>query len=271
MTVTPFANRIGLQGRFLGAVAFVFFLQVALLFWSGDRSNRLPEKPLAAPAFRLGDSRPVELAAMEDPTLFVLPHQQGFSGGAWMKIPPLTFRPQYWSEDEPLRWLITPQEKLGTAFAEFMESNPATPFPTIVTIEPTLTFPQLPPAAEISQPSALRISGEVAARRLIFCSPLRAWSSTELQTNSVGFLTNSVVQLVIDSQGDAFSAVLLGAGSGYDKANEEALRIAQTMRFESLEPVGPDRLTVPEPKLMLGTLTFEWQTLPTATASTNLP
>jgi hypothetical protein len=262
MTDTSDANRRGFPGKFLGAVTLVFTVQLALVFWLGNRSRVVPGKPATAPTFRLGDSRPRELAALEDPTLFVLPHREGFSGEAWMKMPSVEFESKDWSADEPLHWLATPQEELGAEFTEFMGKTPTPPFENIVMVEPTLTFPQLPPAIESARPSMLRIAGDLARRRLLYCAPL---------PNNVAFLTNSVVQLLVDAPGNAFSAVLLGAGAGNDGANKEALRIAQTMRFESIEPTGPDRLAAPAPKLMLGTLTFEWQTLPATNGSATLP
>jgi hypothetical protein len=243
------------------AVAVFFLVQLILiLFLSGNLAVTSAKAPTAA-FFRLGDSRPPELAALEDPTLFVLPHHQSFSGKAWMEFPQPTFRYRNWSEQEPLRWLTTPNQ-LGLAFAQFMERNPATPLRSADFVEPSVTAPQIQPTPEIAMPSAVRIAGELAARRLIFCPPLRSWPAAELLTNNVSFLTNSVVQLLVDPSGEAFSAALLGQGSGYTEANKEALRIAKSMRFESIEPVGPDRVKTAEPKLMLGTLTFEWQTLP---------
>lgn len=270
MTATPVETRVPYPGKLITAVAVFLVAQLVLIFFlSGHRAGAPAKAPQAA-LVRLGDPRPPELAALEDPTLFVLPHQQGFSGEAWMKIPVQTFRFRNWSEQEPLHWLATPQD-LGVAFARFMEHSPAVPLRSADFVEPTVTIPQLPPAPDIVSPSALRIAGDLATRRLIYCPPLKTWPAAELLTNNVSFLTNSVVQLLVDPHGETFSVTLLGQGSGYAEANKEALRIAKAMRFESIEPSGPGRATAPEPKLMLGTLTFEWQTLPGTNGATIVP
>src|SRR5262249_42895024 len=103
------------------AVALVFAAQVGLLFWLGN--------PPATPRVRLPDPPVVhaipsgseELLALQDPTLFVLPHRDNFSGEAWLKIPAQQFAPTNWTE--PALPLSLSLEELGAAFATFMQTN----------------------------------------------------------------------------------------------------------------------------------------------------
>jgi hypothetical protein len=253
MTAAAVETRRSLRGKFWAAVALAFLVQVALLCWFSDRTPTEPRLPAVAPVFRLDSAAAGERRALEDPTLFVLPHQQSFSGAAWMKIPPLEFRSESWSEDP--RWLALPDEQLGAEFAGFMQTNFTDSFPNIVMLEPVLTFPELPPTEPISTPSRLRLEGALTRRRLLSIPALTNWAYADL-------LTNSVVQLLVDARGNTFSAVLLPPGCGFKEADSCALQIARTARFESIEPTGPDRATRPKPGLTLGTMIFEWQTLP---------
>src|SRR5512146_1989765 len=104
------------------AVALVFAAQVAVVFWVG---NPPPPKPLPTapvPVVHLAagaESR--ELLAMQDPTLFVLPHHDNFSGEAWLNLRPREFSPTNWTE--PARPLELSPQQLGAAFIAFMQTN----------------------------------------------------------------------------------------------------------------------------------------------------
>ena len=83
---------------------------------------------------------------------------------------------------------------------------------------------------------------------------MRAWESSEL-------VSNSVVQVLVDAPGRIISAVLLtpGGGATQRKADAQALELARVAQFE---PVAAAALSV-------GTIIFEWQTLPVP--ATNAP
>src|SRR5947209_4181922 len=84
-------------------IGLVFSAQVGLIFLLSDRSPVHLQPPGAAPAFQLVAPAAAELLALNDPTLFVLPHQQGFSGSAWLEVPAQKSPRFDWTE-EP-RWL----------------------------------------------------------------------------------------------------------------------------------------------------------------------
>lgn len=248
------------QAKFFLAIGIVFAVQVAVILWSSDRSQTLPRKPDPTPVFKFENARAPELVALENPTLFVLPNRQGFSGEGWMKAPRLEFRPPNWTE--PVRWLEVAADDLGATFTEYVEAHPTIPFRNITPPEPTLTFPVITPTLTELRPSILRIEGQLAQRPLL--------NAPELPLME-GPLTNTVVQVLVDPLGNTFSALLLKPGSGSEKADELALQIARNAQFKSIEPTGPDRASLPEPKLMLGTLIFEWQPLPPTNNSVTLP
>jgi hypothetical protein len=246
-------------GRWWAAVVIVFLLQGGLFLWLEDRTPTVSRKPTAAPVFRLGGHRPGPTLLLEDPTLFVLPHRHGFSGPAWLQIPALEFRPADWSE--PVQYLTLPVAELGAAFSRFAQTNSPPAFPTIVMPEPQWRVPELASTVPPWTPSALRIRGDLAKRRLLSPPTLPAWPGTDL-------LTNSVVQLLVDAPGNVVSAVLLPPGSGLRESDRLALELARAARFEP-ETAGPAQPQDPSAGLTMGTMVFQWQTLPVP--STNVP
>jgi hypothetical protein len=233
------------------AVALVFAMQVAVVFWVG---NPPPAKPLPSapvPVVRVAGPESQELLAIQDPTLFVLPHRDNFSGEAWLNVRPRGYSPTNWTEPErPLE--LSPQQ-LGAAFIAFMQTNRPPLFQPRIDSSLDADERTPPPMPPISKPSRLRVEGDLARLKLL--TPLRL----PPQTNS-DLLTNTVIQLVVDAHGKPFSAVML-AGSGSDAANNQALtNFAKAVRFAPPEPAALG--TVPPDKMISGKLIFEWQTMP---------
>ena len=232
------------------AVVLVFGVQVALLLWVGNPPPRKPRTLPPPPVFHIVGPGSRDLLALQDPTLFVLPHRENFSGDAWLKIVPRKFSPTNWTEPpRPLE--LSPQE-LGAAFIAFIETNRLVRFQPRIESgldEADVGIAPLPP---ISVPSRLRVEGDLARLRLL--TPLYL----PPQTNS-DLLTNTVVQLVVDANGNPFSAVLW-AGCGDDKANAQALSIAKAARFSPPEPAALGMVSAD--KMTAGKLIFEWQTMP---------
>ncbi|HLP76139.1 MAG TPA: hypothetical protein VK327_04410, partial [Candidatus Paceibacterota bacterium] len=249
MTAMNVAERRGISGKFLTAVGIIFLVQVGLLFWASGRVLATKPKAVSQLAFTLGDSRAPELIALEDPTLFVLLHVQGFSGDAWMKIRKPTFQPESWSATAQLRWLLNPISP-GESLRDHVQSLSNPPLPVAIMPEPRLTFPVVAPTPRLWPRSSLQIDGDVAKLRLLNPPQL---------PYAVEAVTNSVVEVLVAPEGSIFSAVLTARSGSTNNLDELALRIAKTTRFESFESVGPDRLSSPEPKLVPGTLIFEWQ------------
>ena len=63
-----------------------------------------------------------ELLALNDPTLFALPHQRDFASAVWLKMP--AEKPPPISATRNRRsWLPLSAEKLGATFRQFMQTN----------------------------------------------------------------------------------------------------------------------------------------------------
>ena len=246
MMPSPVEPRGWPAGRWWTAIALVFGLQVALFFFLDDRSPVPGRKPAPAPAFRFSGEQMQEWVSIEDPTLFVLPHRQGFSGQAWLNSPSFEFHPQDWSE--PARCLPLDVQNLGSGFASFVETNTHVEFQTIALTEPRSFGPESCSIAPPPSASRVRMEGDLAGRRLLSPLHLPTWTNSDL-------LTNSIVQLLVDARGNGLSAVLLAAGSGPQAgADSNALQLASSARFEPADP------RKGKSGLSLGTLVFEWRT-----------
>jgi len=238
------------------AIFCVFGLQVGLFFWFSDRSPLKVRATRPAPAVHSAVTTNGFLL-VEDPTLFVLPHHKSFSGQAWLQITNHDFQTE--EDVESPRLLGLRRDELGTAFARYIETNTAPRFEGGYSSRPELTPPPMPASTPIVLPSTVRIEGELARRRLLSKFDLPAWQSADL-------LTNSVIQVLVDSVGTTLSAVLL-TSSGNTNADPYALQLAKNARFESVQKAGPERPSADRAGLMTGKLIFQWQTLPPSNAA----
>jgi TonB family protein len=233
------------QKKWLTLVAVIFAAHVAIIFALGERKPVSPRAISNVPSLKIaGDSD--ELIALTDPTLFALPHLEGFAGPAWLEPPRVQFHRQDWTEQP--RWLPLSGETLGATFQQFMQTNlfagRALDFkPEAKLSEPPAVKP------ELAQNSTMQVEGEFAQRRLI-----NQVNLPSLQYNDV--VSASHVQVLVDAAGDVASTVLLES-SGYKDADDKALELARTARF------------TPSSQLTLENLIFNWRTVPLA--ATNLP
>jgi hypothetical protein len=244
-------HRGGKRLKFWGGIGLVFAAQVAMLFWLGNpRAPQRPPLPPAPVVRVLGDGSR-ELLALQDPTLFILPHRETFSGPAWLNIAPREFPSTNWTEAP--RPLELSQKALGAAFVAFIQTNRPARFQPRVDSGLDTADAAAPPMSPISTPSRLRVDGDLARLRLL--TQLRL----PPQTNS-DLLSNTVVQLVVDANGYPFSSVLW-AGSGSQEADLLALtNFSRAVRFAPLEAAA--LRTIPADKMISGRLIFEWQTVP---------
>lgn len=234
------------------AVALVFAAQVAVVFWLGNPPAAAPAPRTAAPMIHLAGKDWQELLSLEDPTLFVLPHRNNFSGAVWVKNTPEPFEPT--NTPEPARPLPLRLEQLGAAFAAFMETNTPPRFQTEMGLQfGDLNHSRAVSPRPISAPSVLRVEGDLARRRLLTRFHLPA------QTNS-DVLNNTIVQVFVDALGNVFSAVVV-AGSGNSDVDAAAVtNFAKNVRFEPIKAAAPG--TVLPNTVTFGKLIFEWQTVP---------
>jgi hypothetical protein len=242
--------------RWWGMVAAVFALQLGLIFWLGDRKPIQPRAPSPAPQVRMAASASEPLLAMTDPTLFALPHWQGFSGSAWLEVPTPTSPEFVWSEAP--QWLPLAAGQIGAAFRQFVATNLSNPLQAVALFEPGLRLPQLGPAgADPGLPapvSSVQLTGELAGRKLATSLELRSWASPEL-------LTNTVLQLLVDAEGKPISITLM-SGCGLAEADQNAVQQARALRFAPSRPGQVEAPADPLSDLSWGELIFEWRTVP---------
>lgn len=253
MICAPIEPRSWPQRRWWFFIALVFSVQVGLIFWLSDKSQARPRRPGLVPALRLAGNVPADLLALNDPTLFALPHRQGFSGLAWLRIPRPPFRSFEWSEDP--RWLQISVQRLGAVFGRVMEPDDQNSLPTLARPVPQLTIGEIPlPRADTGR-SLLRLEGDLARRRLSTPISLPSRSSGEL-------LTISIVQVIVGANGRLASVpILLPPGSGDKDADDYALRQVKTARFDPVTTSEPGRSSNPVTHLTWGRMVFEWHTV----------
>jgi hypothetical protein len=233
-------------------LGLVFAAQLGLIFWLSDRAPLGVRAPAVTPTLHLAGPASGPWLALHDPTLFALPHQQGFSGPAWLQVPRQESPPFVWAE--PAHWLELPVEQLGVTFNRFIETNPFSVAEGLPRAEPELTQCELGASAAFPQKSRLRQAGGLAGRRLLTPIQLTNWTCVEM-------LTNTVVQMLLDVQGRPVS-LRLDSFSGLKSADQYALDQARVARFEPLSGPGPQTTMDPLAGLQWGQLIFEWQTVP---------
>jgi len=242
--------------RWLTLIALVFVAHVVLIYIFGAKNAAAPGAAIphrGVPQLALADNSS-ELIALGDPTLFALPHGNDFTITNVLEANQPSFR---WIG--PSGELASPAaEKLGAVFSRFMETNQFAGFQSDFKPEPELSEPGLPSemASALAQSSTLRITGDLAQRRL-----RGEISLPSLPWNVVA--APSRVQALVDEAGNVVSAVLLPSNNAVEAAGRaeagdtNALQIARTLRF------------TPASRATFGELVFNWLTVPPA--ATNAP
>jgi hypothetical protein len=235
----------GLRG-WIGVVGFIFILQLVFIFWLGERPRIRTQSAGNPFVWRKAGPAWDEIIALHDPTLFLLPHLQGFSGQAWMRTPGLPAASFFWTE--PPRLLTLSDRELGHTFNRFVATNNWRPFRTLQFPDPTINLPEPTKRVVLPAASSLRIEGPLATRSLATKPQLRSWSHSDI-------LTNSVVQLVIDEQGRPVTPGTLLVSSGLPDADRYALEQVRMTRFN---PLKESVTNSPANGLTWGLLIFEW-------------
>ena len=241
------------RSRWLTVIALVFAAHVALLFVFGGRKQIVPRAVTNVPTLKLADNSS-EWLALNDPTLFALPHQKDFASAIWLQTAALKQPSFRWTE--PPRWLPLSADELGLAFNQFMQTNHFASFELQLKPPVKLSAPGLPIEPALAQNSTLRVEGELAQRQLPSQINLTNWPYANV-------IAPSKVQVLVDAAGNVVSTVLLPPDSGfaaadqYDKADQRALELARAARF------------APSSHLTVGRMIFNWHTVPPP--ATNAP
>ncbi len=241
------------HGRWLMLIVLVFAAHVALLFVFGARNPIAPRPVKHVPMLKLADNTG-GLLALNDPTLFALPHQRDDVSALQVPVPAPDQPAFHWTE--PAGEQLSPAGELGTVFDEFMQTNRFADFELQLKPPLKLSAPGLPVAPVIAQTSTLQIGGDLVQRRLLDPINPPSWPYESV-------IAPSKVQAVVDPAGNVVSAVLLPADGGfttadqYDEADQRALELTRSARF------------APAPRLTVGRLIFNWHTVPVT--ATNEP
>ena len=241
-------------------IALIFCSQLGFIFLLADKSPHPVRSSSPAPTLAVVEDSSSEMLALTDPTLFALPHQLGFSGPAWMKIPQVPSRSFEWTAEPS--WLALPIDQPGNASTVLADTN-QTEFLTTLALfepEPSVTEPVFAPS--FRQKSEFRLGEGLQQRQLKMSPKLPSWPHSD-------FLTNTVVQLFISAEGLPVSTPVLLSSSGLKAADDFALAQASAARFEPIINEGPGRSTSPLANATWGTMIFEWHTLPLS--ATNAP
>jgi hypothetical protein len=232
--------------RWLLLIAFVFATHVALIFLFGEKKETVPLPATNVPTLTLANNSDV-LLALNDPTLFALPHQRDFASAILPKtlaVKPPEFR--YTEMPQPLPFSA---DGLGAAFGQLMPTNFFASQPLDFKVMPELNTPALPFEPALAQNSTMQIEGELARRQLPAEISLTNWPYVDV-------IAPSKVQVLVDAAGNVISTVLLPPDNGftaadyYDAANQRALEIARALRF------------TPSSNLAFGRIIFNWHTVP---------
>ena len=238
--------------RWWGLVMLVFGVQLALIFWLGDTSLVGHGPGPQAFTLKLAGSASAELLALNDPTLFALPHRQGSVGPA----SPATSRPDAhaFQWPEPTNSLRLAVDPLGAVFSHYIETNEVNALQLPALLKPTPTLSSLPPPAVSAERSTLLLEGDLAPRRLITPLSLRSWTNLDI-------LANSVVRIAVDAEGRPVAPTLLSR-SGSSQADQYALEQARAARFEPLRRNPADTAPHLAADFRWGTMVFRWHTVP---------
>lgn len=236
-------------------IGLAFAAHVGFIFAFGDRQPLVPRETVNAPALQFTTHRTGQ-QQLDDPTLFALPHPHGFASVAWMRRPRIEFAPYRWTE--PPRPLALVVAQLGATFQQRMATNRFARLALEALPPPELTRLSAPDLKFITtRASTPRLGGELAQRRWLNApTNLPSWPAAD-------WLTNSVVQVWVEADGQILSPALLLPGSGSKDADQLALKVARAARFAPL-PGGVAKLTP-------GALIFEWHTVPLTNATLTVP
>ena len=237
-------------------IVLIFVVQLGLIFWLGSRTPICPRSPTASLTFHFGGLASPELQALNDPTLFTLPHPALFAGPVWPVMPQADHLGFEWSA--PTNPFPVAGDRLSADFNRLLQtSGPPTPQLPLQP-EPAPTLPNVPPLAMLGDHSILQLEGGLAQRRLLAPPELRSYTNADI-------LAQSVVRLGVDPAGQPVSVTLL-SNSGSPTADQFAMEQAWSARFEPLahDPAG----VVPQAPTQLtwGRLIFHWHTVPSPPA-----
>lgn len=249
------------RGFWLGGFLFLFLIHTFAIFVYGEREKALPPRKQIEPFLYIAgdeatDEQLAKLTGWRDPTLFALPHPQGFSGGAWLTFQPEMPARSNWTA--PPEWLPLPAAQLGQTLHEFMTTNRRPEETLLAALRAPKTLEARLPGEVLAMKTSARVEGPLLSRPLARTPALPGIPSSDV-------LKNTVVSLAVNGEGVVESLSVAGA-SGSTEADERALALARLFEFQPLAlRDARARETAPP---TLGRIVFNWQLLPPTNAVT---
>jgi hypothetical protein len=256
MTAASVEGRPWSRRRWWGTVALIFIVQLGLIFWLGSRTPIRPRLPAGGVTLHLADLLPGELSALDDPTLFNLPHPEGFSGPVWRSMPRPEFQPYQWSA--PTNRLPLTSDRFSAVFSRLLETSQF-PVPQLPPPEAAPTLPNVAPLAMLADQSVLQLEDGLVQRRLLVPVELKSWQNPDI-------LGNSIVRVGVDAGGRPMSVTLVSS-SGLAAADQFALDRAWSARFEPVSGKPAEAGLKPAAQLSWAKMIFRWHTVPLPPAS----
>ena len=116
-----------------------------------------------------------ELLALDDPTLFVLPHTNDFASAVWLKTYTRPGTRSFAGRNRRASCCRPAAENLGAVFTRFMQTNLFAQFSSDFKPPAKLSEPVLPLPPMFAENSTLQITGDLAQRKLLTPENLPSW------------------------------------------------------------------------------------------------
>lgn len=251
------------RGFWIWGCVFIFLIHAFAIFYFGEREKSEPPFQRPRPFLYLaGDSAVEELltdvVALRDPMVFVRPHPEGFSGGAWMQF--RTDPPKLTNWTAAPEWLPLPVANLGSTLAEYVATNRISDEPLLAALRAPRPVELRVPSEPLMTNTVARIEGPLETRVLAASPALPAVTHGDV-------LKNSGVSVTVNGEGLVESASLV-APSGSAAADVLAVELARAFAFKPLANRNArERESAPP---TIGRIVFKWQVVPptNATAAT---
>ena len=184
----------------------------------------------------------------DDPALFALPTEEGFSGAGWMRLPDLEHKFHEWVE--PVNWLGFRPFDVQRELDEYLRAHRQAGIAIAEKPPPVVAKVGEPADLELlAQGSYFSLDEELAARGLTEgITNLPVWKHPDT-------IAATVVTVVVNAEGRVLSAVPVSE-SGLPAADKWAVDAARALQFKALPKVGAGA------GLTTGQVAFHWRTEP---------
>ena len=243
------------RGFWIWGFLFIFLLHAFAVFWFEERRDSTPLRQKPPPFLFLSsdsnsDFRLNQSIALHDPTLFSLPHAQGFSGGAWLQLRPPLPKLTNWSA--PPEWLDLPVEQLGQSLNSYVATNRPSEEQLLGALRETRTPEVRIPDQPVVTRTTVKIEGGLAARKLTRAPDLPPVTFSDL-------LRRTVVTVSVNGDGMVETVAVISP-SGSKSADAKAVELTREFEFAPFSIREAHLRATAAPTI--GRFVFTWQVLP---------